>query len=88
MLFWPTDASFSGFEWLPSPEGFQEAFANLYRDAAEAITAHITGRPCPALARDFPTALDGARGLRFIEAAVESAKTGTWADCRLGATRA
>jgi predicted dehydrogenase len=67
------------------PEGFQEAFANLYRDAAEAITSHITGRPCPAVARDFPTALDGARGLRFIEAAVESAKTGTWADCRLSA---
>lgn len=65
------------------PEGYQEAFANLYRDAAEAIAARRTGRPCDPLALDFPTVEDGARGIRFIEAAVESARTGGWADCRL-----
>lgn len=65
------------------PEGYQEAFANLYRDAAEAIAARRTGRPCDPLALDFPTVEDGARGIRFIEAAVESARTGGWVDCRL-----
>lgn len=67
------------------PEGYQEAFANLYRDAAEAIVARRTGRPCDPLALDFPTVVDGARGLRFIEATVESARTGRWVDCRLAA---
>lgn len=65
------------------PEGYQEAFANLYRDAAEAITAKMTGTPCDPRALEFPTARDGARGLRFIEGAVESARTGVWVDCRL-----
>jgi predicted dehydrogenase len=65
------------------PEGYQEAFANLYHDVAEAIVARRTGRACDPLALDFPTVLDGARGIRLIEAAVESARTGAWVDCRL-----
>lgn len=65
------------------PEGYQEAFATLYRDAAEAIVARRTGEPCDPLALDFPTALDGARGLRLIEAAIESSRTGGWTDARL-----
>ena len=65
------------------PEGYQEAFANLYRDAALAIVARRTGRAADPLALDFPTVLDGARGMRFIEAAVESSRTGTWVGCRL-----
>jgi predicted dehydrogenase len=65
------------------PEGYQEAFANLYRDVAEAVVARRTGRPCNPLALDFPTVLDGAKGIRLIEAAIESSRTGTWADCRL-----
>jgi predicted dehydrogenase len=65
------------------PEGYQEAFANLYRDAALAIAARRTGRACDPQALDFPTVEDGARGIRFIEAAVESARTGGWVECRL-----
>ena len=65
------------------PEGYQEAFANLYRDAAEAIVARRTGRACDPAALDFPSAVDGARGVRFVEAAVESARTGNWVRCRL-----
>ena len=65
------------------PEGYQEAFANLYRDAALAMVARRTGRAADPLALDFPTVLDGARGMRFIEAAVESSRTGTWVGCRL-----
>jgi predicted dehydrogenase len=69
---------------LGHPEGFFEAFANLYADAAEAIVARRTGTPPDPLALDFPTALDGARGVRFIEAALQSSRAdGRWVDCRL-----
>jgi predicted dehydrogenase len=65
------------------PEGYQEAFANLYRDVAEAIAARIAGSEPDPLALDFPTAEDGARGLAMIEACVESARTGRWASARV-----
>lgn len=69
---------------LGHPEGFFEAFANLYADAAEAIVARRTGEPADPLALDFPTVLDGARGVRFVDAAVESHRAGgRWTDCRL-----
>jgi predicted dehydrogenase len=61
------------------PEGLHEAFANLYRDAAEAIAATITGIPADPLALEFPTAADGAAGLAFIDAALASrAGGGAW----------
>lgn len=65
------------------PEGYQEAFANLYREAAAAIVARRTGRPCDPQALPFPTVRDGAKGVRFIEACLESQRHGTWADARL-----
>lgn len=65
------------------PEGYQEAFANLYRDAALAIVARRTGRAPNLLALDVPTVEDGARGVKFIEAAAASARTRQWVDCRL-----
>ncbi|MGD9508966.1 MAG: Gfo/Idh/MocA family protein [Geminicoccaceae bacterium] len=61
------------------PEGYQEAFADLYKDAAEVIAARIAGRPCDPLALDFPTAEDGARGIAMIEACLASARSGGWA---------
>lgn len=61
------------------PEGYQEAFANLYKDVAEVIAARIAGRPCDPLALDFPTVDDGARGIAMIEACLESARSGGWA---------
>jgi predicted dehydrogenase len=65
------------------PEGYQEAFAVLYADAAEAIVARKLGKAPNRLALDFPTVEDGAHTLKFITAAVESAATGRWVDCRL-----
>ena len=65
------------------PEGYQEAFANVYANAAEAIVARRTRRPCDPLAMDYPTVLDGAKGMKFIDAAVESSRSGVWVDCRL-----
>lgn len=65
-------------------EGLQEAFANLYRDAGEAMAAKITGVAADPLALDFPTVEDGARGMGFVEAALESSQAGGgWVDCRL-----
>lgn len=61
------------------PEGYQEAFANLYKDVAEVIAARIAGRPCDPLALDFPTVEDGARGIAMIEACLDSARSGGWA---------
>jgi predicted dehydrogenase len=68
---------------LGHPEGYFEAFANLYRDAAAAIVARRTGEtPDPAL--DFPTVEDGARGVKFVEAAARSGREGgRWIDGRL-----
>jgi predicted dehydrogenase len=68
---------------LGHPEGYQEAFANLYKDVAEAIAARIAGRPCDPLALDFPTVEDGARGLAMIEACVASAINARWRNARL-----
>jgi predicted dehydrogenase len=63
------------------PEGYLEAFANLYRDAAEAIASRLTGRPADPLALDFPAAVDGVAGLAFVEAAMASrAAGGSWVD--------
>ncbi|MBT3700194.1 MAG: Gfo/Idh/MocA family oxidoreductase [Alphaproteobacteria bacterium] len=61
------------------PEGYLEGFANVYSDVAEAITARLEGRDPDPQAMDFPTVMDGVRGVKFIEAAVESsAKGGSW----------
>ena len=66
------------------PEGYHEGFANLYSDAAEAIAARRTGTDPDPLAMDFPTVEDGARGVKFIDAAVESSRAGSaWVDCAL-----
>jgi predicted dehydrogenase len=58
------------------PEGFHEAFANLYSDAAEAIAARRSGTEVDPLARQFPNETDGAIGVRFVEAAVASSNAG------------
>ncbi len=66
------------------PEGFHEAFANLYSDAAEAIAARRTGRTPDPLALWFPNERDGAIGVRFVAAAVASSDAnGAWTDATL-----
>ncbi len=65
------------------PEAYQEAFAVLYADAAEAIVARKLGEKPNKLALDFPTVEDGARTMKFIAAAIESSRTGAWVDCRV-----
>ena len=60
------------------PEGYLEAFAQLYRDAAEIVAARMEGREPDPLASQVPTVEDGARGVRFLEATLESSRRGVW----------
>ena len=56
------------------PEGYLEAFANIYRNFARALRAQAAGEmPDPML--DFPSVRDGVRGMRFIEKVIESGKS-------------
>ena len=68
------------------PEGYIEAFANLYRDAAAIIRAHRAGGSADASRASFvPDVVEGARGVKFVAAAVEShAANGAWTAARLG----
>lgn len=54
------------------PEGYLEAFANLYLGFAEAIRARREGREPSAVGRNLPTAADGLKGVAFVEAVVDS----------------
>ena len=68
------------------PEGYIEAFANYYRDAAAVIRAHRRGTPVdPAVAAAVPDVLAGASGVKFVAAAVEShAAGGAWTAAAFG----
>jgi predicted dehydrogenase len=57
------------------PEGFIEAFANIYIEAARAIEAEASGQRIPESC-DFPRVEDGVAGMAFVETAVESATNG------------
>jgi predicted dehydrogenase len=54
------------------PEGYLEAFAQLYRDAALQIEALDAGRPIPPESRLLTTVDDGVAGMRFIDAVLKS----------------
>jgi len=56
------------------PEGYLEAFANLYVEIGQAILDKEDGRSIPEGGYLFPTVEDGARGVDFIFAALESSR--------------
>jgi predicted dehydrogenase len=65
-------------------EGYLEAFANIYTGCAELIAARLEGREPAESARLVPSVEDGARGVKFITAAIESSsRGGVWTDLRL-----
>ena len=69
-------------------EGWFEAWANIYTELAIAIEARRDGRTLPAGYVEYPTVEDGARGIKFVAAAVASnADGGSWQDCTLTWTR-
>jgi len=66
------------------PEGYQEAFATLYREVADAVVARRVDGVYAPETWPFPTVEDGARGVKFIDAAVRSsAADGAWTDARI-----
>lgn len=63
------------------PEGYLEAFANIYKAFAMAIRARLENRELAQddPANDFPKIEDGVRGMAFIEAVVTSSqKNAAW----------
>ncbi len=61
------------------PEGYLEAFGNIYAETADAIVAMRDGRSGPAEFL-FPTVADGVKGLAFIDAAIRSSSRGRCLD--------
>lgn len=58
------------------PEGYIEAFAQVYADSAELIDAQIDKRAPNPLATVVPDAVDGLIGVAFLEACMASAAQG------------
>jgi predicted dehydrogenase len=57
------------------PEGYLEAFANIYKNFALTLMSKLSNsQPTPEML-DFPTVEDGIRGMAFIDNVVESSKS-------------
>jgi predicted dehydrogenase len=54
------------------PEGYLEAFANIYRNFAMTVMAKIDGSEPSAAMLDFPGIEDGIRGMQFIDTVVDA----------------
>jgi len=57
------------------PEGYLEAFANIYKNFAHCLRARLSGEEPEAVYQDFPTVQDGVRGMQFIERVVHSSSS-------------
>jgi predicted dehydrogenase len=58
------------------PEGYLEAFANLYREFADDIDARRHGNSSPECL--YPTVADGVQGVAMVKAALQSAAQRSW----------
>ncbi|NDG72055.1 MAG: gfo/Idh/MocA family oxidoreductase, partial [Proteobacteria bacterium] len=56
------------------PEGYLEAFANIYRNFANHLASVIDGTTPDPVSLDYPGIEDGIRGMAFIEAVVASSQ--------------
>ncbi len=54
------------------PEGFIEAFANIYKNFEMAVLDRKAGKILPVEQYDFPTVFDGIQGMKFLDKVVES----------------
>jgi predicted dehydrogenase len=80
----PTQVYRAGTPWLSSyakhntrtpaghPEGYLEAFANLYRNFAQTLSARLDGTTPSPESLDFPGVDDGVRGMAFIDNLIRS----------------
>ena len=65
------------------PEGYLEGFANIYAEAARAITARKTGTTLPE-GTTFPGLKEGLQGVAFVDACVRSsARNAAWVNLNL-----
>jgi predicted dehydrogenase len=55
------------------PEGYLEAFANLYMAFGRGVRDHKAGKKIDPVKYDFPDAEDGVRGMAFVETVIKSA---------------
>ena len=65
------------------PEGYLEAFGNIYHNFAQTLSARIDGTKPSAESLDFPGVDDGIRGMEFIDHVVASSRSAEkWYDCK------
>ena len=65
------------------PEGYLEAFGNIYHNFAQTLSARIDGTTPSPESLDFPGVDDGIRGMEFIDHVVASAGSKEkWYDCK------
>ncbi|MFN8251738.1 MAG: Gfo/Idh/MocA family oxidoreductase [Ferruginibacter sp.] len=57
------------------PEGYLEAFANIYRNFTRTVRKKMNGEKPSPMDLDFPGIDDGIRGMQFVETAVKSGKS-------------
>jgi predicted dehydrogenase len=63
------------------PEGYLEAFGNIYHNFAQTLLCRLEGKEPTQEMLDFPGAADGVRGMAFIESVVASGEsTKKWTD--------
>jgi predicted dehydrogenase len=66
------------------PEGYLEAFANLYRNFALSIKADLEGKQPEKEWFDYPGIEDGIRGMAFVENVIASGKSDAkWTDFKI-----
>ena len=58
------------------PEGYIEAFANIYRAFADDLSGIIDGTDDHNPSKDYPGSKDGLRGMSFLDAVVRSRASG------------
>lgn len=73
------EAEYAGHIAIGHPEGYREAFANLYLDLSENIVAKMLEQTANPLASHSPKIKDGVDGIAFIETSLQSSNNnGTW----------
>lgn len=66
------------------PEGYLEAFANIYMNFAKAVRDYKPGKKIDPAKYDFPDVEDGVRGIAFVDTVIKSAaSTQKWTKLKI-----
>jgi predicted dehydrogenase len=60
------------------PEGYLEAFANIYHQCFDDMVQQATGTTDSDRAPDYPNVTDGLEGVQFVDACIASGRTNGW----------